>query len=120
IRASLELPKKWGPLNGLPRNPKPFLRLIDETSAATDYEQIGALTIDRIPSILTPVFLMCAQGSAFLGTHRYLDAHLPNARSIILRGTDWGHFGPLEQPEVVAEHMVAFLESRELAEAVGE
>ena len=29
-----DVPKKWGPLNGLPRNPKPFLRLIDETTIA--------------------------------------------------------------------------------------
>ena len=37
LRMSLHVPKKWGPLNGLPRNPKPFLRLLDETSLATDY-----------------------------------------------------------------------------------
>jgi pimeloyl-ACP methyl ester carboxylesterase len=120
LRASLELPKKWGPLNGLPRNPKPFLRLIDETSAASDYEQIGSLSLDRIPSISRPVLLMYAQASAFIGTQEYLQAHLPNAESIILPRTEWGHFGPLEQPEVVAEHMVAFLSSPELAEAVGE
>lgn len=121
LRASLELPKKWGPLNGLPRNPKPFLRLIDETSAATDYEEIGSLTLDQIPSIRTPVLLMYAEGASFLGTHDYLYAHLPNVRSIILPATDWGHFGPLEQPEVVAEHIVASLTSRELTpETVGE
>ena len=47
--SSLSMPKKWGPLNGLPRNPKPFLRLLDETTVAADYEQVGALTLDRIP-----------------------------------------------------------------------
>ena len=29
IRQSLRMPKKWGPLNGPPRNPEPFLRLLD-------------------------------------------------------------------------------------------
>ena len=29
LRLSLQVPKKWGPLNGLPRNPGPFLRLLE-------------------------------------------------------------------------------------------
>ena len=103
LRASLDVPKKWGPLAGLPRNPKPFLRLIEETTVAAEYEEVGSLTLDRIADIQTPVLLMYADGAAFLGTHEYLAAHLPNAESIILPSTEWGHFGPLEQPEVVAE-----------------
>jgi pimeloyl-ACP methyl ester carboxylesterase len=110
FRASLDVPKQWGPLNGLPRNPKPFLRLIDETAIATEYEQIGTLTAERIPEIRTPVVLMYAARSAFLGTHDYLLEHLPNARSIILPRTELGHFGPLEQPELVAEHIVTELQ----------
>jgi len=105
LRVSLTLPKKWGPLNGLPRNPKPFLRLLDETTVVSDYERIGSLSLDRIPTIDVPVVLMYAEGSAFLGTHDYLLEHLPNARSILLPQTEWGHFGPLEQPEIVAEHI---------------
>jgi|SRR5579862_1972327 len=121
LRASLEMPKKWGPLNGLPRNPKPFLRLLDETSVASDYEQVGAMTVDRIPTISTPVLLMYAERSAFIGTHDYLYSQLPNATSVILPRTDWGHFGPLEQPDVVADHIVTALANRELAaEAAGE
>ena len=48
---------------------------------------------------------MYAERSAFLGTHDYLYEHLPNARSISCRGRSSGHFGPLEQPELVAEHI---------------
>jgi pimeloyl-ACP methyl ester carboxylesterase len=121
LRASLQVPKKWGPLKGLPRNPKPFLRLIDETTIAAEYEEVGTLTVERIPTITTPVVLMYAAKSAFLGTHDYLLEHIPTARSIILPRTELGHFGPLEQPDVVAEHIVATLDDRELAtEAVGE
>jgi pimeloyl-ACP methyl ester carboxylesterase len=119
LRASLDLPKKWGPLAGLPRNPEPFLRLIDETTAATDYERIGSLRLDRIPDIGTPVLLMYTEDSAFLGTHDYLLAHLPNARSTLLPATEWGHFGPLEQPEAVADHVLAFLERHEPSPASG-
>jgi pimeloyl-ACP methyl ester carboxylesterase len=109
IRLSLNLPKKWGPLRGLPRDPKSFLRVLDSTSLTRDYEVVGDLTLENIPRIQTPVHLICAEGSAFLGSHDYLHAHLPNAHSILLPRTEWGHFGPLEQPEVVAGHLVKVL-----------
>jgi pimeloyl-ACP methyl ester carboxylesterase len=121
LRASLDVPKQWGPMNGLPRNPKPFLRLIDETSIAADYDRIGTLTVDAIANLRTPVVLVYAEASAFLGTHDYLDEHLPNARSVQLPRTELGHFGPLEQPELVAEEILASFAGREVtAEAVGE
>ncbi len=110
LRASLELPKKWGPLNGLPRNPAPYLRLLDETTMAADYDQVGSLTLDRLPEIQTPVTLMFAEDTAFQRTHDVLLDRLPNASSIILPQTEWGHFGPLEQPELVASHIVETLE----------
>ena len=109
LRASLELPKKWGPLNGLPRNPKPFLRLIEETTVTTDYGHVGSLPLERVAYIETPVTLLFTDGSAFMGTHDYLARHLPNARSVLLPETEWGHFGPLEQPERVAEEILASL-----------
>lgn len=105
LRASLSLPKKWGPLRGLPRNPKPFLRLVEETSLTADFEEVGALTLDRIPDIRVPVFLMYTERSAFIETHDHLLEHLPDAHSILLPRTEWGHFGPLEQPDVVGEHI---------------
>lgn len=110
MRLSLQVPKKWGPLNGLPRDPKPFLRLMDETTFASDTQVVGSLTLERIPSIETPVVLLYCESSAFLGTHDYLCAQLPSVRSVILPRTDWGHFGPLEQPELVAEHILKSLE----------
>jgi pimeloyl-ACP methyl ester carboxylesterase len=110
LQASLDVPKKWGPLNGLPRNPKPFLRLVQETTLASDYEVVGSLPLERIPCIETPVTLLWTEGSAFMGTHRYLAEHLPNARSVLLPETEWGHFGPLEQPERVAEEILASVE----------
>ena len=41
IRATIDLPKQWGPLKGLPRNPKPLLRLLDETTLPEEYRQVG-------------------------------------------------------------------------------
>jgi len=109
MHATIDLPKQWGPLQGLPRNPKPFLRLLDQTSLPEDYRRVGTLTLDRIPSIETPVVLMCAEHSAFLETFDYLRLHLPNAHPVVLDKTEWGHFGPLEQPDLVASHIAARL-----------
>ena len=106
IRATIDLPKQWGPLKGLPRNPKPLLRLLDETSMPEDYRKVGTLTLERVASLQTPVVLMYAEASAFLDTYDYLSEHLPDAHSVLLPRTEWGHFGPLEQPEAVAQAIV--------------
>lgn len=105
IRATIDLPKMWGPLKGLPRNPKPLLRLLEETSLPEDYRRVGTLTLERVPRIDTPVVLMYAEQSAFIDTYEYLNAHLPHAHPVLLPRTEWGHFGPLEQPDVVARHL---------------
>jgi pimeloyl-ACP methyl ester carboxylesterase len=109
IRATIDLPKQWGPLKGLPRNPKPLLRLLDDTSLPEDYRQVGSLTLERIAAIQTPVVLMYAERSAFIATYDYLKEHLPNVEGVLMPQTEWGHFGPLEQPQVVARHIAARL-----------
>lgn len=118
IRATADLPKQWGPLKGLPRNPRPFLRLLDETTLPEDYRRIGTLTLESIPLIETPVVLMYAERSAFLDTFEYLREHLPNAQPVLLPRTEWGHFGPLEQPQVVAREIAARLRAAETPEMV--
>jgi pimeloyl-ACP methyl ester carboxylesterase len=118
MRATIQLPKKWGPLKGLPRNPRPFLRLIEETTLPEDYRRIGTLTLERVAELRTPVALIYAEDSAFVDTFEYLRAHLPNAEPILLPRTEWGHFGPLEQPEVVARHIAAQLSRAEPMEVV--
>jgi pimeloyl-ACP methyl ester carboxylesterase len=111
MRATIDLPKQWGPFRGLPRNPKPMLRLLEETSLPEDYRRIGTLTLERLATLHTPVVLMYAEHSAFVDTFEYLRAHLPNAHPVLLPRTQWGHFGPLEQPDVVARHLVERLTS---------
>ncbi len=105
LRKSLDVPKRWGPLNGLPRNTKNYLKLLDDTSIAPDSMVVGSLTMDRIKDINAPVVLLYGEGSAFMGTCDELCARLPNARKVLLPRTDWGHFAPLEQPELVAEQI---------------
>jgi pimeloyl-ACP methyl ester carboxylesterase len=116
IRATIDLPKQWGPLKGLPRNPKPLLRLLEQTTLPEDYRQVGTLTLERIETIETPVVLMYAEQSAFIGTFDYLNDHLPDSHPVLLARTEWGHFGPLEQPEAVALEIAARLTGAESIE----
>ncbi len=44
---------------------------------------------------------MYTEQSAFIDTYEFLIEHLPNAHGVLMPRTEWGHFGPLEQPEVV-------------------
>jgi pimeloyl-ACP methyl ester carboxylesterase len=120
IRATIGLPKQWGPMRGLPRNPKPMLRLLDQTTLPEDYRLIGTLTLERIAEIETPVVLMYQEQSAFLDTYHYLGRHLPNPHPILLPSTEWGHFGPLEQPALVARHIAERLADAEPIEIVRE
>lgn len=109
IRLSLNVPKKWGPLNGLPRNPEPFLRLLDTTTIVKEYEQVGELTLANLHRIQAPTTLLYVEQSAFQSSHDELLARLPNVRSVMMPRTEWGHFGPLEQPEVVTGHLLEAL-----------
>lgn len=106
VRTSLEIPKKWGPLNGLPRNPKKFLKLLDETTMSTDYEHVGSLTLDRLADVEVPVVAMYSEDTAFTHAHDVLVQRLPRCRSLLLPATEFGHFGPLEQPELVSQHII--------------
>ncbi|HQZ88504.1 MAG TPA: alpha/beta hydrolase, partial [Thermomicrobiales bacterium] len=83
--------------------------LLDETSMAEETMQIGSLSLDRIAEITTPVVQIFSDRSAFLGTYTYLRDHLPSVESVLLPRSEWGHFGPLEQPELVADQILAAL-----------
>jgi pimeloyl-ACP methyl ester carboxylesterase len=120
LRATIDMPKKWGPLKGLPRNPKPLLRLLEDTSLPEEYREVGTLTLERVRTLQTPVVLMYAEHSAFVDTFEYLREHLPHAHPVLLPRTQWGHFGPLEQPEEVARQIGARLEQATSVELVGE
>ncbi|HZS91011.1 MAG TPA: alpha/beta hydrolase [Chloroflexota bacterium] len=109
IRLSLQVPKVYGPATGRARKPESTLALLDTTTMVKDYEAVGALTLEAIERITTPTLIMYGEGSAYLGTFRYLVEHLPNGEPDLLPRTEWGgHFGPLEQPELLVERMLRF------------
>jgi len=107
LQLSLETPKFYGPARGLPRNREPLLRLIRNTTLIKDYEEVGALTLDAVRTIRTPTLLVYGCNSHFISSYEFLHKALPNCKSVLLPGGE--HFGPLEQPELLTEHMTQFL-----------
>jgi pimeloyl-ACP methyl ester carboxylesterase len=106
IRLSLNVPKVYGPATGRARKAEPILRLLDTTTMVGDYEVVGDLTLESIERIDTPVLGLYGETSAYIGTYHYLAAHLPNREMALLPRTEYGgHFGPLEQPELLVEYI---------------
>jgi len=108
LMLSLKVPKLFGPATGRPRKAEPLIRLLEDTTLIEDYEKVDGFTLEKIPEIATPILLMYGAGSAYLGSHEYLSEHLPNAKSILLPHSTWAHFGPLEQPDLLARHIKDF------------
>jgi hypothetical protein len=50
---------------------------------------------------------MYTEQSAFIDTFELLLDHLPDATPVLLPRSEYGHFGPLEQPELVAREIAA-------------
>jgi pimeloyl-ACP methyl ester carboxylesterase len=107
LQLSLETPKVFGPARGLPRNREPLINLIRNTTLIEDYEFVGALTLDAVRRIHTPVLLVYGDKSHFLGSYDFLRATLPNCQPVLLPGGE--HFGPLEQPDELAALIRGFL-----------
>jgi pimeloyl-ACP methyl ester carboxylesterase len=108
LQLSLETPKFYGPARGLPRNRQPLINLIRNTTLIEDYEFVGDLTLDAVRRIRTRTLLIYGDKSHFLSSYDTLHKVLPNCESILLPGGE--HFGPLEQPELLTQHMLEFLE----------
>jgi pimeloyl-ACP methyl ester carboxylesterase len=109
LRLSLGVPKIFGPAIGHTRKAEPLLKLLG-TTMVKDYEVVGELTIQNLARITTPVTLIYGEGSAFLGTYDYLMSHLPSVTGVMLPPTQLGgHFGVLEQPELLIDNLLKYL-----------
>jgi len=107
LTLSLETPKFYGPARGLPRNREPLLNVLQNTTLTKDYEEVGELTLDAVRRIQTQTLLVYGKGSHFISSYHSIHKLLPNCRSVLLPGGE--HFGPLEQPELLTQHMLDFL-----------
>jgi pimeloyl-ACP methyl ester carboxylesterase len=107
LETSLKTSKIFGPARGLPRNREPLLRLLKGTTLMSDYENVGELTRDAVRTIRTPTLLIYGDQSQFIGSYHFLKSALPNCTPVLLPGGE--HFGPLETPELLTQHIVDFV-----------
>jgi 2-hydroxy-6-oxonona-2,4-dienedioate hydrolase len=109
LRKSLEVPIVFGPARGLPRKGEKLLKLLDTTTMVEEYQDTAGMTLETIATIQQPVLLVYGEKSTYLGTYDALKETLPNCRPVLLEGCE--HFGPLEKPDVLMEHVGPFLKN---------
>jgi pimeloyl-ACP methyl ester carboxylesterase len=108
VRLSLEVPIVYGPARGLPRKKEPILRLLDETTMVQDYEVVDDLTLENLATIPHPKLLVYDAASPYLGTFQTIRDLLRNCTPVLLPPSENRHFSPLEEPEMLTEHIKAF------------
>lgn len=109
VRQSLEIPIIYGMARGLPRKKEPILRLLDTTTIVKDYEVADDLTLEKLATIPHPKLLIYDGSSPYLSTYHVLRDRLLNCTPILLPPSQHRHFSPLEEPEILVEHIRAFL-----------
>jgi len=113
VRSSVNVPKVFGFRKGKPRRAAPLVRLMNTTTAAKDYSVVGDLTVENIGKVQHQTLVVYGEQSVFFGTYEFLRDHLPHCTAVTM--PEGEHFGPLEKPEFLLEHLSAFLQERELA-----
>jgi len=117
VRQSLEAPIVYGPARGLARKKEPVLRLLDTTTLVKDYEVVGDLTLENLARLPHPKLLIYDSGSPYLGTYHVLRDLLINCTPILLPPSEHRHFSPLEEPELLVEHIKALLQPDEVQDS---
>ena len=115
VRQSLDIPIIFGPASGLPRKKEAVLRLLDTTTVVEDYEVVGDLTLENLATIPHRKLLIYDGSSPYLTTYQSLRQVLTNATFVVLPPTRHQHFGPLEVPDVLVQHLTDFLQTESAA-----
>jgi len=109
LRQTVNVPIQFGPFKGHARRKNNIANLLDKTSIVQDYEKVAGLTLDKINTIRRPTLALYGEKSHFLITYEYLRDKIPNCTAVLLPGGD--HYGPLENPALVVEHLKKFIGS---------
>lgn len=106
LRQTVNIPILFGPCKGQPRRNKELVRLLDHTTLVKDYEKVAGMTLDKVEKIGPPTLALYGENSHFLVTYEYFRDNVPNVSTVLL--PDGDHYGPLEHPELVVEHLRSF------------
>ncbi len=97
VARSLDTPRLFGPLRGLPRRREGLLHLVQDTSLLHEAQEVGRLTLEGLRHIVAPVVVIYGDQSPLLDSFHALLEALPNCTPVLLEGGE--HFTPLEQPQ---------------------
>lgn len=117
LRQTVHVPIQFGPFKGQPRKKNNLGQLLDNTSIVKDYEKVAGMTLDKVESIQRPVLALYGDNSHFLITYEYLRDHVPACASKVI--PDGNHYGLLENPEIIIEHLKDFFHSNTDSSAMG-
>jgi pimeloyl-ACP methyl ester carboxylesterase len=107
VRASVKLPMLFGFRKGRERRAGPLVRLMDTTTAARDYCELAGMTLDKIGQVRHQSLVLYGEDSVFIGTYEYLRDNLANCSCFLMPQSE--HFGPIERPELLLQHLRRFL-----------
>ncbi len=108
VKMSAEVPVVYGPAKGLPRKKDSVERLLNETTMMSDYEVVNEMTLENLATIPHPKLLIYDKGSPYIHSYEVLEGLLTNCEPILLPAAEHGHFSPLDQPDLLAEHIRSF------------
>jgi 2-hydroxy-6-oxonona-2,4-dienedioate hydrolase/2-succinyl-6-hydroxy-2,4-cyclohexadiene-1-carboxylate synthase len=106
VRASVGVPMLFGFRRGRARRAAPLVRLMDTTTAARDYCDLAGMTLEKIDQVRHPTLVLYGEDSVFLGTYEYLRDHLVNSTCFLMADSE--HFGPIERPDMLLQHVRSF------------
>jgi pimeloyl-ACP methyl ester carboxylesterase len=113
VRASVKLPMLFGFRKGRARRAGPLVRLMDTTTAASDYCELAGMTLDKICAVRHPALVLYGEDSVFIETYEYLRDNLANSTCFLMPDSE--HFGPIERPDLLLQHVRPFLRGAESA-----
>ena len=121
LRLLIEIPIIYGPAKGRLRDEETVLRVLEVLTPMWNGEDVtGELTLEALSRIRQPALVLYEANSVCRAASEALCNRLPRSTSALLPGGKVKHFSGLEHPELVLDHMRAFLQPAAVPSALGE
>jgi pimeloyl-ACP methyl ester carboxylesterase len=85
-----------------------------------DYEIVGEMTLEALPTIPHPKLLIYDGGSLYMHSYEALAELLANCETILVPPSSMGHFALLEQADLIVERLERFLPDDESVAALSQ
>ena len=121
LRMVIEIPIMYGPAQGRPREEETVLRVLEVLTPMWNGADVsGELDLAELSRIAQPALVLSESNSTCRAAFEILCARLPRCTPATLPGGRFKHFSGLEHPELVLDHMRAFLQPAAVPSVLGE